>query len=274
MYQNIIVPLDGSETAARALGPAVALADDYDGTVTLVSVVTPNGVASATETLRAQAAAAGIDDPEIDLLVSHRSPADHLLEALDTDPASLLCMATTGRSRLGQALGSVAEELLRARTGPFMLVGPECEPGSFKPQGRMVVTIDGSETGEEILPLASAWSIAYRLEPQVVMVVDPEVGAALSRATGGDTGAHVPVERAAHRMSQSIERPADWEVLHGRDVAGAIVDHAAEAGASAIAMTTHGRTGLPRVVLGSVAMEVVHRAPCPVLIHRPLRLRT
>ncbi len=78
---------------------------------------------------------------------------------------------------------------------------------------------------------------------------------------------------AARRRAERLDG-ATWEVLHHTKPAVAIVEHAHDVGASMIAMATHGRTGLPRVVLGSVAMEIARHAPCPVLVHRPLHLRT
>ena len=50
--------------------------------------------------------------------------------------------------------------------------------------------------------------------------------------------------------------------------AHAIVEHAKDGGFDLIVMGTHGRTGLPHVVMGSVAERVVRRAPCPVLTMR------
>lgn len=268
MYHNILVPLDGSDHAARALEPAAALAREHDATVTIVSVVLPSAVESTTETIRRQAHEAGIAAPEIDIIVSHHSPVPKLVDALDEDPASVLCMSTTGRSHMGQVVGSVAEELLRIRTGPFVLVGPHCAADAFKPRGRLLVPVDGSETSTEVLPLAAAWSIAYHLEPEVVTVAEPtpeELDPAL------EAGAPL---RAAKKLEEMIERPVPWEILHDHHPADAIVARAGTIDAAAIAMTTHGTTGLPRVVAGSVTIDVVHNAPCPVLVHRPLRFRT
>lgn len=265
MYSNIIVPLDGSDAAARALGPAAALAHEYDTTVTILSVVSPSFVPSMTETARDQAAAAGIDSPHINIVVSHRSPVPKLIDALNDDPGSLLCLSTTGRSHFGQVLGSVAEELLRVRTGPFLLIGPHCESDAFKPRGKLLVPVDGSEPSTEILPLAAAWAIAYELDPEVVGVAHdahaaPELPGALAKA--------------AQHVEDDVGRKVTWEVLHDKHAAKAIVERATAIDAAAVAMTTHGKTGLGRVLVGSVTIEVVHHAPCPVLVHRPLRLRT
>lgn len=270
MYDHIIVPLDGSDTAARALAPAAALAREYDGQVSIVSVVGPGFAESMTNTAKEQARAAGIEAADINVVVSHRSPVPKLLDALDEDPAALLCMSTTGRSHIGQAIGSVAEQLLRVRTGPFVLVGPHCTPDSFKPRGKLLVAVDGSETSHEILPLAAAWTIAYEMEPEVVTVVSSADAAQVANA-GTETGTP---RHAAQQLEYETERQVTWEVLHHEHPADAIVRRAEATEASIIAITTHGRTGLGRLMAGSVAIEVVHKATCPVLVHRPLRLRT
>lgn len=272
MYNNIVVPLDGSDTAARALHPAAVLAHRVGATVTITSVVAPSFVSAATDRSRAQAAAADIHEPVIKLLVSSRAPAPHLLKALESDPDHLLCMASTGRSHLGQVMGSVAEELLRFRTGPFLLVGPVCEAENFSLSGPMLVPLDGSETGAEILPIAAEWVTGFGFTPSVVTVVESGSGAAAGVDFTPANEAAVP-HNGSDDLSELTGAPTDWEVLHGPDVADAIVQHAKDSSASLIALTTHGRTGLARLLMGSVAMSIVHKAPCPVLIHRPLRLR-
>ena len=58
------------------------------------------------------------------------------------------------------------------------------------------------------------------------------------------------------------------EVLTGDSPAEAICKRAQEIGATLIAITTHGRTGLPHLLMGSVAEGVVQKAPCPTLVMR------
>lgn len=239
MYRNIIVPLDGSARAARAIGVAGALSAQDGSEVVLASVV-PSAFAAATaDRLREQAAAAGVPEPSVELHVTTHWPAAELVRALRVDDGSLLCMTTTGRSHLGQVLGSVAEALLRGFTGPFLLLGPECVASTFVTGGPMLLAVDGSQLAGEIHPLAEAWSDTYGFEPEEV-TVDPH---------------------DAHGQAHP-------------SVAGMLVQRAETSGASLIAMTTHGRTGVGRLLMGSVAMETVRHAPCPVLVHRPRRLRT
>ena len=65
----------------------------------------------------------------------------------------------------------------------------------------------------------------------------------------------------------------DWDVLHSNDPARAILDEAGSAPDTAIAMATHGRSGLAHVTLGSVTDAVIRHSGCPVLTIRPQNLR-
>ena len=144
-----------------------------------------------------------------------------------------------------------------------MLIGPSCEADLFKPTGRLIVPVDGSEVAESVLPLAAAWAVSFPFELEVVSVIDPEVETLL--AVSGDIGSEAGVpSRAAASLEATTGLTVDWRVLHDDGPADGIVRRAIDADASLIAMSTHGRTGVGRVLLGSVATEVVHKAPCPV----------
>ena len=82
-----------------------------------------------------------------------------------------------------------------------------------------------------------------------------------------------PRSSYAARLARDIRRrshhDAQYEVLHGNHPGKAIADFAESIGASLIVASTHGRTGLARLTLGSVAMEIVRHAPCPVVLSRP-----
>jgi nucleotide-binding universal stress UspA family protein len=80
------------------------------------------------------------------------------------------------------------------------------------------------------------------------------------------------VGRAAHDMQSLIGHEVEFETLHGERPSRVIVDFADRLGASLVFLTTHGRSGLDRLRLGSVAAEVVRHATCPVVLHRPPHL--
>lgn len=271
MYDRIFVPLDGSSHAARAIGVAALVAEQLDAVVHLLSVVPESAMSDMEEAVRSQAHAAGLEAPVITIEPSSAPVVERLLAMMREYPDALLCLSTTGRSHTGQLLGSVAEQLLGVVTGPFLLVGPECLPGVTTPEHTLIVPVDGSDVSEEVLPVAEGWASAMNCPVEVVEVISPEQ----AREVAGNTDIveTALVHRVADRLTKSLDTQVDWETLHGDKSADAIVQRARELGAGAIAMTTHGRTGLARLVMGSTAMAVVHEAPCPVLVHRPIRFR-
>jgi nucleotide-binding universal stress UspA family protein len=181
-------------------------------------------------------------------------------------------MATHGRGGLGQAaLGSTAEAVLRDSEHSLLLVGPEV--ASMPPemrQGRLVVTTDGSKPSEAIWPTAARWTRELEMQPWIVEVLAPPSGTAGEPDPAVESGL---VRHLAEKLSALSGVGPEWEVLHARDAADALVDYTTRTSAAITAMATHGRTGFARVALGSVAMQVVHRSACPVLVQRSAGLR-
>ncbi|MCS7088953.1 MAG: universal stress protein [Thermoflexales bacterium] len=138
---------------------------------------------------------------------------------------------------------------------------------------RILVPLDGSTFSE--LALSYARALALCSEGEIVLVrvdetYEPPVGVfvpvtVLPEAVTLNVGEYL--QQHEMRLRQAGIR-ASSAVLEGR-VADAIVRHAREVGADVIVMCTHGRSGLQRVLLGSVAEQVVKRAPCPVMLIRP-----
>lgn len=269
MYRTVVVPLDGSELAERALGPASAVARAADAELQLMRVVGAGGAEEARRYLEGWAAR---------LDVPCRPPyvieADWVAECIANaaeEPGSLICLTSHGTSGVRRVLlGSVAEDVLRLGSGPVLVVGPELATGSPTLEGgRLLVCTDGSAFSEAILPVAAEWAANFGLEPWVTSVVDPDAAArAAGREPVPDTVDSAHVERLARGLGVN-GTTGGWEVLYDRDPAAAIVDFAARLPAAIVALATHGKTGLARVAIGSVAADVVRHAPCPVLVLRP-----
>jgi nucleotide-binding universal stress UspA family protein len=269
---TLVVPLDGSEFAERALRPACALAAQLPrGRVALVTV-NPQSAEDTERYLRDRAGLfANVIDVELEV-IEHGDPGDGILEAAAARPHSIVCMATHGHGGLRALLGSVAERVICRSADPMVLVGPQCRvsllPGEA---GRMVVCSDGSQFSEEIMPIASAWAGYLRLEPWVVEVVAPDEAVVPADQPVRDREVEAASERLTRLTSPLDARgePAHWKVLHGADLGETIAGFASRLPAVLIAMATHGRSGLARAALGSVATDVVRSSPCPVLIVRP-----
>lgn len=277
MFSQLVVPLDGSAIAARALGPAAVLAREVDAPIAVVGYAAATFVDDLRRQISAHLEEADLSGVRVEATVeaTDRAVSECLADVMDATPGGLLCMSSIGRGRTGAIFGSVAEGVLRSHFGPILLLGPSCDVGRFRVGGVMVVPLDGSETSESILPIASSWSIVFHYEPEVVSVAGPDASGALAAAArgGADAGSETAyVHRMADRISTDIGRPVNFDMLHHDNAVDGIVGRLDDVGASLVAISTHGATGLGRLLAGSVAMGVVHRAPCPALVHRPPHL--
>ncbi len=267
----IVVPLDGSAFADRALRPACSLAARGGARVLLVNCAGDDpDVGQQHLDDRADLFADVV--PVGTRVLSDADPVQGILVTVAGEPDATLCMATHGRGGLlSSVMGSVAKRVVSRSTRPLVLVGPQCRtailPGE---RGRLIACSDGSEFSNAIVPIADSWCARYELEPCLVEVVPPDEDVAFE----GQTPRHRLADAALRRLEQlatrvtSSSRPVRATVLHGA-ASDAIAHHADRLPAALIAVTSHGRSGLRDVLLGSVAADVVRCAPCPVLLARP-----
>jgi nucleotide-binding universal stress UspA family protein len=269
MITNVVVPLDGSPLAATAIEPARALAEATGATLRLLAAEPltrwREQIHEANDYLEQQAASTGL--PAVETLVVGDKAARQAILMQSQAPGAVVCMATHGRSGMGHAaLGSVAEAILHDSDRPLVLVGPSMTPAPLQLRhGNLLIAVDGSPASDAIIPIASDWAQMLELRPWVVEVVTTPT------STVGDAPERTSESATVRHIAQGLHDGgmlAQWEVLHDPDTADALLDYANQLPAALIAMATHGRTGLARVALGSVAMQVVHRGPCPVLVAR------
>lgn len=94
------------------------------------------------------------------------------------------------------------------------------------------------------------------------LIWDSEIASAVDRQV------HQPLEAASAKAKQAGLSDVQYVILHGRDIAGNIVKYAADHGCDHIVVGSRGRTGLTRVLLGSIAEQVLREAACPVTVVR------
>ena len=275
MFGDIIVPLDGSDQSALAVGPAGALARFLDSKVKLVGFASPGDETEFTAWLGGQAHKLGNLDREIVVGPIGDGVAAQIGAMVAESPSALVCMSTHGRGRSASVMGSVASEVLGEVAGPVILLGPNYNEHQFRCHGNLLVSLDGSHHSEAILPVIESFAIVFGFDVTLTAVIDAKASRA-AQASGASNGGAVVESVYVHRMAEEahkqIEREVSWEVLHGDDPAKAILDHAEMLDATLIAMATHGTTGLRRMVTGSVTADVVRSARCPVLAIRPPEL--
>jgi nucleotide-binding universal stress UspA family protein len=202
--------------------------------------------------------------------------------------ASLLLLTTHGRGGLERLwIGSVATSLLQRSTVPLLLVRPTDAAATPRQSlespasgwgAPILVPLDGSPTAESILPLAQSLAGALgnsltlfrAVEPQGVRMAPFGAEALLADdlALGLDTQeATEYLERTVRRLTLPDDTPR--VVSSDMSAARAIIDEVARSQPSIVALATHGRTGVSRLMLGSVADKLVRSLDRPLLVWRP-----
>lgn len=308
MYRSILLPLDGSSFAEEALPLAARLARGEGTELRLLHVIrgAPDvdfkspveDLAWRTEVREAASGALGDrvarlrkEGISAHAEVREGPVVEQLLASAKEHGVDLVVMTTHGAGGFRRWwLGSVAERLLRDGTFPLLLVRPwddTSERSGGEPRfGRVLVPLDGSPESEAVLPHV-AWLHEARDAELVLVRVIPsplEVGSLYGVPS-------VKIESEAHRWQRESARSYLEEVAarmaRSRGLAGAlpprmelrvveassaaegILEAARVHGADLVALSTHGRSGIGRVVVGSVADKVIRGAAVPVLAVRP-----
>ena len=257
-FTDILVPLDGSDVAERALRPAAELADRTG--VPLRVMMRSSDDAEADAYLADVADRHASVVREDSTVVRSGGIPDAILQGVALD--TLVCMSSHGRGRVAGALiGSMAEAVLRSIDLPVLVVGPQVAD-DFTFTGRVVACLDGSPESERTLEPAQAWATAFDLPLWLVEVAEP--GAPVEWATDSDAMETAGLARVARRMSVDVE----WDTYHSRHAARELAERSASTDepVALLVMASHGRTGWDRLRLGSVTAATVHDASVPVLV--------
>jgi nucleotide-binding universal stress UspA family protein len=271
MYDRILVPLDGSALSEAAVRLAllipsrlVYLLHVEDDTPAVEHVISPSGrevrtrwlVEEEQEHLQRAAAAFRDQGREVEVLRVGGDRAQRIAEAaVDVD---LIVMTTHARGPAGRAiLGSVADRVAREAPAPTLLVRGDYALAS-PPLTRIVVPLDGSPLAGKAESVAAELASALALRVHLVRVVEP------SQEETSRAAAHADLDaRVARLWEQDVVATSEVR-------AGPVVPElrAAIRPRDLVVMTTHGRGGVRRLVLGSVAGALVRHADAPVLLLR------
>jgi nucleotide-binding universal stress UspA family protein len=299
-FRSILVPLDGSQFGEYALPHALSLARRSGARVELVHVyespeyselslatavrddneAAEQGrayLADVERRVKAAAPAAGV----FSTLLKGRV-ADALCERIGRSNPDLVVLTTHGRGPLSRFwLGSVATDLVQRAPAPLLLVRPKEGPSDLAADAaprRILVPLDGSPFGEQIIPPAVAVGALVGAEYRLLRVVPPVLSS--SGIGPGDLKADSPTvadqlraEASGYLMGLTVRVPglraAAAHVAVDWPPAVTILADAEVNGIDLIALETRGRSGLARLFLGSVADKVVRGSTVPVLLRRP-----
>lgn len=297
MYRSILVPLDGSLPSEQSLLYAMTLARRSGATLQLAYVHTPLLVGEGVMYLGTPDVQLWDEEKKYLLSVVDRlkkagleKVSAHVLEGPITETlqehalgegSDLIVMTTHGHGPASRFwLGSVADQLVHRVSMPLLLIRTreEVPPPVSEPEVRNVlVALDGTPAAEQILEpagtlakLLGASCTLLRVVPLVmphVVYTEAAVGATLADKLRAE--AHVYLQRVADSLRDHGFAVQTHIIAHAHP-ATAILDEAASGEYDLVALETHGRGGLPRLFLGSVADKVVRGASIPVLVHRCL----
>ena len=301
MTNRILVPLDGSPLAEQAISCAAPLAQGLSAEVVLFRAVwIPTDVrdsldrstiemdtimdrleAEANDYLAGMAEQLAETGLNVRQEVRRGPAAEAILDYAAQANVDQIVMATHGYSGIKRwTHGSVAERVLQAARLPLLLVRaskPDEAIGEPPPLAcrRILVPLDGSPVAEQILPTVTM--VARALDAALVLFEVP-----IAHVTGWMTGewflavqgvietaeedARAYLDGVAGRLEeQGIEVTTATAI---GSVANCIVDYAEVNDIDLVAMCTHGRTGLARWALGSVADRVLRAGSTPILLVR------
>lgn len=294
MIERILVPLDGSALAERALPFAVRLAAATGARLLLMHGAEPVATLHQppldietfarrlreSEAIGALTATRRIEIEAVGRKIPIDTAAEAICQAAADQQADLIVMSTHGRGGLGRWLyGSVADQVLRRAPAPVLLISATCDH-EWPAHGplRILVPLDGSKLSEAVLGPVGELAATLPAELILVGATGPLEYGYADGVPFTRTGLEGALEEVRAYLGGVAERlRADGhavEVVAEVGRPGPVIEVAArEQKADLIAMATHGRGGIARLALGSVATETLQRAGVPLLVTRPVGVR-
>lgn len=303
MFHSLLLPLDGSIFGEHALPLALSIARRAGATLNVVQVHEPftplYADSIAPGTYEAEAKVLEQKRAYLDGIVKRLSSVAPvrvtstilerplIAETLDGHARStgndLIVMTTHGRGPLSRFwLGSVADELVRRATTPILLVRPHEKAPDLNSEQllrHILIPLDGSTLAEQVLEsaigLGSLMPAAYTLVriygPSVDTGLDPQSYATMDGSEPPIEQLHAEAESYLNRVAERLKQRGCAVRAHvglAQHPATAILETAQNLGMDLVALETHGRRGLSRLLLGSVADKVIRGASMAVLVHR------
>jgi nucleotide-binding universal stress UspA family protein len=287
MYSKILVPLDGSRFSEQILPYARCFADAYGSPVELLRITDPDirppfwPPESSDAYLKKIVDKYFADAAPASIAEDVGAPAAVIVDRAKLDPSCLIAMATHGMSGARRwLLGSVTSKVVQTAANPLLLIRPSDGAELSTPirPSRIFVPLDGSGLAEKTLPHAVALAKRLNLEIHLMRVyslpADAYVVADGVIAQGPEPYREELEKEAETYLAGKVAeiRAAGVErvvaIVAQGNAADEISDLARKTPNSLIAMSTHGRSGIGRWMLGSVAEKVIQIAPVPVLLVR------
>lgn len=265
MVQKFLAALDGGKDSESVLPYLETLLETQDADVTLLHVIPelelPN-VQNAHAYLKKAARRLTDKGAVVDVHTLVGTPASMIVNMAAQGHYSLILMCSEGRKGLARlVLGSVTEEVLRHATVPVLVVHPLGQTEKKPQLKRIVVPLDGSHRSASILPHLLPLAVAAGSKLLFVTSIDPRAKDSLPVEVVSKN--IFKEQKEMHRQGLKTE----LAIRYG-DPATEILAYSDVQDADLLALSTHGRTGLERVLYGSVAESLLRDSKIPLLVLR------
>jgi nucleotide-binding universal stress UspA family protein len=284
-FHKILCPIDFSAGSKVAIRTAIRIANDHDAELVLahawyVPVVAELGptamsqIASEAQRFLVDASheATALGAKRVSSQLVTGVPWSSIVSLLENDASfDLAVLGTHGRTGLQRVfLGSVTEQVLRHAPCSVLAVRPGNEPTPFL---HVMCPIDFSVDSEYATEIAARLAhstgritLAHVTEVPMMYLGDRPVTDAMRELERKSAELS---EKAAVLLRQKVTQPVTAKTREGR-FPGAQLLHEIDEDPSIdlVVMGSHGRTGLSRALLGSVAEKIARHARCPVLVAR------
>lgn len=299
MIDRVLIPLDGSKTAEIALPYAIEIADKLNCQIHLVKVSETSSRDSAnsnqaylenvSERIKIKIAERGTSKtPAVYQKVLSGKPANQILRYGDDYNISLIIMSRHGASDDEQwFLGSIADKVLRAANQPLFLVKKAPKTSALKETSlinKILLPLDGSKIGEAAISIATG--LANSFDAELVLkravvkssiqresfhgYIDEVLEEMIEQAKKGEEDRKTAASKYLEEFEEQLKNrglKVSSEAVMGF-ASDQIVDYAETKEIDIIAMSSHGRTGITRWVLGSVTDKILRTGDTPVLVVR------
>lgn len=272
-YPAVLVPLDGSDLAERALAPARWMAGSLGVDVHVVTAATAGSPGPADAAAPAHLDALGARVPEATVhVVAAPTPGAAIVSTARDLGGALVCMSTRGRSRSAALAGSTFGDVAQGLGAPLVAIGSRVRWARARSGARIVVSLDGYPPAEGLLAPSGAWARRLGLRVSLVTATDPLLIGHGESGRRSQYGAdHDPVayldELAGRPELAGVD--VDTRVLWGSvNPHVSLGEHLDDHPATLVLATTRSqRRRLARAALGSRVARIIHRSPAPVLAH-------
>jgi nucleotide-binding universal stress UspA family protein len=294
--RRVLFPTDFSNGSKRAFPQAAFLADWHDAELHILNVTGrhrydyrenkdnfPLPIDTLTEWLRRPSkSVSGGKWPDLKErhIVQHQvessAPAERIVEYADERDVDLVVMGTHGRRGVDRMLfGSVTEEVVRTAPCPTLTVRADADVSPGQAVARILVPVDFSDASEAAVDHAKEIALTYGAEIDLLHVVEEPFYPPPYGIDSVSFPTQEVLDRVEKQLGDMVREKIGYEhamveATVGHPVDG-ILEYVDSREIDLVVIATHGRTGLDRMMLGSVAERVLRRSPAPVFVVKPDR---